>query len=108
MAVELASLNINVNAIAPGAIETEMARFAHDAATRAAYHALIPMERNGTPEEIADAALFLASHNSESRPTQCARGAILVASRLEFPDDCAHSCRHYSSPCASIRRLSVG
>jgi NAD(P)-dependent dehydrogenase (short-subunit alcohol dehydrogenase family) len=64
MAVELASLNINVNAIAPGAIETEMARFAHDAATRAAYHALIPMERYGTPEEIADAALFLASDES--------------------------------------------
>ena len=45
-------------------IETEMARSAHDAATRAAYHALIPMERYGTPEEIADAALFLASDES--------------------------------------------
>ena len=64
MAVELAPLNINVNAIAPGAIETEMTRFAHDAATRAAYHALIPMERYGSPEEIADAALFLASDES--------------------------------------------
>jgi NAD(P)-dependent dehydrogenase (short-subunit alcohol dehydrogenase family) len=59
MAVELAPLNINVNvnvnvnAMTPGAIETEMPRFAHDAATRAAYHALIPMERYGTPEEIS-------------------------------------------------------
>ena len=42
MAVELSPLGINVNAIAPGAIETEMARFAHDVATRAAYHALDP------------------------------------------------------------------
>ncbi len=61
MAVELAQHNINVNNIAPGAIETEMAKFAHDAATRAAYNYLIPMTRYGTPEEIADAAVFLCS-----------------------------------------------
>ncbi|MGY2050657.1 SDR family NAD(P)-dependent oxidoreductase [Methylobacterium sp. JK268] len=61
MAVELAGHNINVNNIAPGAIETEMATFAHDAATRAAYGYLIPMTRYGTPEEIADAAVFLCS-----------------------------------------------
>ncbi|MFE1599305.1 SDR family NAD(P)-dependent oxidoreductase [Methylobacterium sp. ID0610] len=61
MAVELAEHNINVNNIAPGAIETEMAKFAHDAATRAAYGYLIPMTRYGTPEEIADAAVFLCS-----------------------------------------------
>ena len=61
MAVELAEYNINVNNIAPGAIETEMAKFAHDAATRAAYNYLIPMTRYGTPEEIASAAIFLCS-----------------------------------------------
>ena len=61
MAVELAQHNINVNNIAPGAIETEMAKFAHDAATRAAYNYLIPMTRYGTPEEVADAAVFLCS-----------------------------------------------
>lgn len=61
MAVELAPHGINVNNIAPGAIETEMAKFAHDAATRAAYNYLIPMTRYGTPEEIADAAVFLSS-----------------------------------------------
>ncbi len=64
MAVELAPYHINVNAIAPGAIETEMAKFAHDEATRAAYHYLIPMDRYGTPYEIADAALFLCSDDS--------------------------------------------
>jgi len=61
MAVELAEHSINVNNIAPGAIETEMAKFAHDEATRAAYNYLIPMTRYGTPEEIADAAVFLCS-----------------------------------------------
>ena len=61
MAVELAQYNINVNNVAPGAIETEMAKFAHDAATRAAYNYLIPMTRYGTPEEIADAVVFLCS-----------------------------------------------
>lgn len=64
MAVELAPHGINVNAIAPGPIETEMAVFAHDAATRAAYNYLVPMSRYGTPEEIADAALFLCSDES--------------------------------------------
>jgi NAD(P)-dependent dehydrogenase (short-subunit alcohol dehydrogenase family) len=64
MAVELAPYNINVNTIAPGAIETEMAAFVHDAATRAAYDYLIPMARYGTAEEIADAAVFLCSDES--------------------------------------------
>ena len=59
MAVELAEHGINVNAIAPGPIETEIARFMHDEATRAAYGYLVPMGRYGTPEEIADAAVFL-------------------------------------------------
>ncbi len=61
MAVELAEFGINVNNIAPGAIETEMAKFAHDGPTRAAYNYLIPMTRYGTPEEVADAAVFLCS-----------------------------------------------
>lgn len=61
MAVELAPHGINVNNLAPGAIETDIAKVMHDEATRAAYGRLIPMTRYGTPEEIADAAVFLCS-----------------------------------------------
>lgn len=64
MAVELGEQGINVNAIAPGPIETEMAKKVHDQATREAYHYLVPQRRYGTPEEIADAAVFLVSPES--------------------------------------------
>ena len=60
MAVELAQYNINVNNIAPGAIDTAMAKLKHDVATRSAYNYLIPMVRDCTPEEIADAACSCA------------------------------------------------
>jgi NAD(P)-dependent dehydrogenase (short-subunit alcohol dehydrogenase family) len=64
MAVELAPYGVGVNALAPGPIETEMARSAHDEATRNAYDYLVPMGRYGTPEEIAEAAVFLVSDES--------------------------------------------
>lgn len=61
MSVELAGWGINTNGIAPGAIKSAMSDEHHDAATRAAYTYLIPQRRYGLPQEIADAALFLAS-----------------------------------------------
>jgi len=64
MSVELASSGITINNIAPGAIETAMAAQVHDQATRDAYHYLIPQRRYGRPEEIADAAVFLASEEA--------------------------------------------
>jgi 3-oxoacyl-[acyl-carrier protein] reductase len=64
MSVELAASGITVNNIAPGAIATEMAAAMHDKATRDAYHYLIPQRRYGTPSEIADAAVFLASDDA--------------------------------------------
>ena len=61
LSVELASYGITVNEIAPGPVDTEMTSVTHDQATRRAYHDLIPMRRYATPEEIAAAAVFLAS-----------------------------------------------
>ena len=65
MAVELAAHGINVNAIAPGPIDTELSRVVHAAGgTRDAYLFLTPQHRYGDPDEIAHAAVFLASDQS--------------------------------------------
>uniref|UniRef100_UPI00301CA4D0 SDR family NAD(P)-dependent oxidoreductase n=1 Tax=Staphylococcus aureus TaxID=1280 RepID=UPI00301CA4D0 len=60
----LSQYGINVNAVAPGPIDTPMTRIVHDEATRESYYNLTPMRRYGTPEEIADAMVFLASKES--------------------------------------------
>lgn len=60
-AVELGDLGIRVNAIAPGPVDTAMAKAVHSPAIRAAYHDAIPLARYGTPEEIAPAVGFLCS-----------------------------------------------
>ena len=61
MAVELAQYGITANTLAPGAIETELVKKMHSAETRVVYRRGIPLDRYGVPEEVAAAALFLAS-----------------------------------------------
>ena len=60
LAREVASRNILVNCIAPGYIETGMTEAMGQEKVDLARHT-IPLGRMGTPEEIAQAALFLAS-----------------------------------------------
>lgn len=58
LALELASRGVTVNAVAPGVIDTEMIDGAFDADT---IKKLVPMQRAGRPEEVADLIAFLAS-----------------------------------------------
>lgn len=60
VALELGSRNIRCNAIAPGFIETEMTDKL-DEKTVQGWREAIPLKRGGTPEDIANACLFLAS-----------------------------------------------
>ncbi len=60
LARELASRNITVNAVAPGYISTPMTDVLNEQ-QRSAMLTQIPLDRAGTPEEIAHAVAFLAS-----------------------------------------------
>lgn len=63
VALELGSRNIRSNVIAPGFIETEMTdKLPEDVV--AEWRKSIPLKRGGTPEDIANACLFLASDMS--------------------------------------------
>ena len=64
MAVELGDHGITVNALAPGAIDTPMARQVHTTATRTAYVGATPLHRYGSLEEVSGSAVFLASDDA--------------------------------------------
>jgi 3-oxoacyl-[acyl-carrier protein] reductase len=63
LARELASRNITVNAVAPGFIATPMTDVLNEQ-QRAAMLTQIPLDRPGTPEDIAHAVTFLASEHA--------------------------------------------
>jgi 3-oxoacyl-[acyl-carrier protein] reductase len=63
IAKELGSRNIRCNAIAPGFIETEMTA-ALDQTVVQGWREAIPLKRGGTPEDVANLTLFLASDMS--------------------------------------------
>ncbi|MCL4146418.1 UNVERIFIED_CONTAM: hypothetical protein GTU68_007266 [Idotea baltica] len=63
VALELGSRNIRCNAIAPGFIETEMTGALPEETVKG-WREGIPLKRGGTPEDIANACVFLASDMS--------------------------------------------
>jgi 3-oxoacyl-[acyl-carrier protein] reductase len=63
LAREVASRGVTVNAVAPGFIETEMTASLPEA-VRQAMRAQIPLERFGTPEDVAAVVGFLASEEA--------------------------------------------
>ncbi len=75
MAAEVAPLGINVNAVAPGTIETEMTRSSISTEEGRAWQlARIPMGRLGKPEDIAGVVAFLCSAEADY-----VTGHVLVA-----------------------------
>jgi len=60
-AAELGNLGIRVNAVAPGPVDTAMAKKVHTRDIRADYHDAIPLNRYGTEKEIAEVVAFLCS-----------------------------------------------
>src|SRR5437764_7439017 len=63
LAVELASRNVTVNAVAPGFIETDMSQAVRNKAGDQ-IKKIIPMRRLGQPQDVARVALFLASEDA--------------------------------------------
>jgi 3-oxoacyl-[acyl-carrier protein] reductase len=60
LALEVASRNVTVNAVAPGLIDTDMTRAIAEGAHEE-WAARIPLKRLGTPDDVANAVVFLAS-----------------------------------------------
>ena len=63
-ALELSVRGIRVNAVAPGPVDTAMAKAVHTAAIRADYHDAIPLGRYGLEQELAEAIFFLSSERA--------------------------------------------
>jgi 3-oxoacyl-[acyl-carrier protein] reductase len=63
LAIEVASRNITVNAVAPGLIDTDMTRAVSERAQQD-WASRIPLQRLGTPNDVAAAVAFLASEEA--------------------------------------------
>lgn len=83
-AVELAHLNIRVNAVCPGIIFTDLMHRGHDEAAEQVINQIQPMPMRGQPEHIASMVRFLASDESAfvTGTTQVVDGGYLAQGTL--------------------------
>ena len=94
-AVEFSSYGIRANAVAPGPVETAMAKQVHSAEIRADYHNAVPLGRYGLEEEIAATIGFLCSPSAGYITGQViaadggfdAAGVGIPTFRQQFADD---------------------
>jgi NAD(P)-dependent dehydrogenase (short-subunit alcohol dehydrogenase family) len=64
-ALEAAEYGVRVNAIAPGPTDTAMLeRLSGSPENKALFYASVPLKRGGTPQEVADAIVFIASEKA--------------------------------------------
>ncbi|MFN5183825.1 MAG: 3-oxoacyl-[acyl-carrier-protein] reductase, partial [Bacteroidota bacterium] len=70
VAIELGSRNIRCNVVAPGFIETDMTGALNEETIKA-WRESIPLKRGGSPEDVAQLTLFLASDRSSYITGQC-------------------------------------
>lgn len=81
MAVELAEYGIRVNAVAPGPIDTPLVKAAHSAQTRDTWLSSLALARYGSPVDVSQAVLYLASDQ-----------AAYVTGHILYVDGGFHGC----------------
>lgn len=81
LSTELAGRGIRVNSVAPGAIDTPLARAVHTDDVRKEWHERIPQGRFGTAREVANVIAFLASKEASyvTGQTICVDGGFTTA-----------------------------
>src|SRR5579871_3196196 len=90
LAQELGTFNIQVNAIAPGVIQTRFANILVETPQiRKSVEAMAPLHRIGTPDEIAGIALYLASPASDftTGAVMVVDGGLTIGGHAGPPDE---------------------
>lgn len=71
LALELGPLNIRVNGVAPGFVDTKMTRQNNSSETIEGFKQVVPLKRLATPGDIANVVYFLASNQNTYINGQC-------------------------------------